>query len=441
MCHLTTVGSPPGGDGGVRRRAEFPRAWFFVWILALCAAHPQGSLAAQPYLLDVGDALEFSVAGVPSLQRRLVIDIDGNVGVPLVGLIRAAGRSVEAVLADLRREIPGKALNLRVQSGAESLTIIDSNEIILSIAEYRPIYVNGDVARPGEIAYRPGISIAQAVALAGGYDVARFRTEDPFLTAAEQRATYIGLWTDYARAAAEVARVRVELGEKKTVERGDVGSIPLPDEFLNKVIELERAKQRQRTEQYERDKDLQARLRKAAADRLNSLLTRLEKEKESAQIDASETSRLTELNQRGVVPITRLVDQRRLGLISSNSALEVGARAEATRADMERAQREVLAIDERRRLELTDSLQAALTSLQTIQAKLQSTGEKLLYSSTVRSKLVRGSGGQPIIVLKRREAGQVVKRTVDEDAELQPGDVVDISLLVELDAAAAVTRP
>ena len=41
--------------------------------------------------------------------------------------------------------------------------------------EQRPVYLNGDVSRPGEQRYRLGLTVRQTIALAGGYDIMRFR--------------------------------------------------------------------------------------------------------------------------------------------------------------------------------------------------------------------------------------------------------------------------
>ena len=39
----------------------------------------------------------------------------------------------------------------------------------IEIIQFRPFFVMGDLERPGEYAYRPGITALQAVSLAGGF--------------------------------------------------------------------------------------------------------------------------------------------------------------------------------------------------------------------------------------------------------------------------------
>jgi polysaccharide export outer membrane protein len=53
--------------------------------------------------------------------------------------------------------------------------------------------------------------------------------------------------------------------------------------------------------------------------------------------------------------------------------------------------------------------------------------EKLVYTGLVRSQLVRGKGSKPEISIVRTGvgAGQIA---ADEEMELRPGDVIEISL-------------
>ena len=89
------------------------------------------------------------------------------------------------------------------------IVVIDPEEITVDIAEYRPVYVSGDVSKPGELAFRLGMTVRQAVALAGGYDLLRFRADrDPIMQVADLRSEYETLWTEFGRAQVRIWRVR-----------------------------------------------------------------------------------------------------------------------------------------------------------------------------------------------------------------------------------------
>ena len=112
--------------------------------------------AHAQYRLDSGDVVEVSVFGVQDFKRRTAINVDGDISLPLLGDIRAAGLT----LAELRTKLR--------ESLAKS-NIIRSPDVTAEIVEHRPFYVNGNVAKPGAHAYQPSLTVRHAVAIAGGF--------------------------------------------------------------------------------------------------------------------------------------------------------------------------------------------------------------------------------------------------------------------------------
>jgi polysaccharide export outer membrane protein len=42
-------------------------------------------------------------------------------------------------------------------------------EVTVSILEYRPLFVNGEVEKPGGFPFSPGLTVRKAISLAGGF--------------------------------------------------------------------------------------------------------------------------------------------------------------------------------------------------------------------------------------------------------------------------------
>jgi protein involved in polysaccharide export with SLBB domain len=91
------------------------------------------------------------------LNQDYIVDADGSVSVPLVGDIPAAGQTKTAL---------GQAIGERLRA---NLGLNSSISVIVEIVECRPFYVMGNVNKPGEYPYRPGMTVLQAVSIAGGY--------------------------------------------------------------------------------------------------------------------------------------------------------------------------------------------------------------------------------------------------------------------------------
>ncbi|NJO31782.1 MAG: hypothetical protein HC869_00255 [Rhodospirillales bacterium] len=91
-----------------------------------------------------------------ALNTEYVVNGSGRLSIPLIGEIPAAGKTT-AVLA---QEIGEK---LRERMG-----FVTAPDISVEVAQFRPFYVTGDVEKPGEYSYRPGLTVLQAVTIAGG---------------------------------------------------------------------------------------------------------------------------------------------------------------------------------------------------------------------------------------------------------------------------------
>src|SRR5690606_6636375 len=114
------------------------------------------SLAEDTYLLNPGDVLRVFVWNEESLTQELLVRPDGYISMPLVGHIKAGGRTpgdVEAALTEqLSRYLKDKP------TVTVSLQAISGNRI----------FVLGKVNRPGEYPIVRPTDVMQALSIAGG---------------------------------------------------------------------------------------------------------------------------------------------------------------------------------------------------------------------------------------------------------------------------------
>ena len=132
-------------------------------ILALVAVVWAMTGSAWAQTVHTGDLLDLSVYQDPKLDRRVIVAPDGTIGIPLVGHIKAAGRTLQAIENDLKSHLQKdykEPLNITV-----SLAAVNPEQEEAS----RPrIYVNGEVGHPGPFTILRRTNVAQALALAGG---------------------------------------------------------------------------------------------------------------------------------------------------------------------------------------------------------------------------------------------------------------------------------
>jgi polysaccharide export outer membrane protein len=107
------------------------------------------------YHLDAGDKLRVVVYGQEGLTNTYAIDAGGAITMPLIGSVPARGRTT----AGLASEISAKLRN----------GFIREPSVAVEIESYRPFFILGEVAAPGQYPYVPNMTVESAVAIAGGF--------------------------------------------------------------------------------------------------------------------------------------------------------------------------------------------------------------------------------------------------------------------------------
>jgi polysaccharide export outer membrane protein len=119
------------------------------------AAAPMPVAHDAAYRLDAGDKLRVVVYGQEGLTNTYAIDAGGSITMPLIGAMPARGRTP----AGLAAQITAKLRNGYIREPS----------VAVEIEAYRPFFILGEVAAPGQYPYVPNMSVESAVAIAGGF--------------------------------------------------------------------------------------------------------------------------------------------------------------------------------------------------------------------------------------------------------------------------------
>lgn len=131
-----------------------------VATLAGCSAYKPAprafnEAALAPYRLDSGDRLRVNVFDQAGLTNTYTIDQAGYVAFPLVGQVSARGKTVSQLESGIAQKL---------QQG-----FLKNPDVTIEIDRYRPVFVMGEVGRPGQYSYVPGMTAQNAIAVAGGF--------------------------------------------------------------------------------------------------------------------------------------------------------------------------------------------------------------------------------------------------------------------------------
>jgi polysaccharide export outer membrane protein len=142
------------------RSHALPPLLIALMLLTGCATAPvvpntvQPQLVA-PYQLDSGDQLRVIVFGQADLSNTFIVDQAGMISMPLIGTIPARGRTTPQIEASI--------------AAALSNGYIRNPDVSVEVDRYRPFFAMGEVTAGGQYPFVPGLTVQQAIAVAGGF--------------------------------------------------------------------------------------------------------------------------------------------------------------------------------------------------------------------------------------------------------------------------------
>jgi polysaccharide biosynthesis/export protein len=160
--------SPPGGTGLLvdGTLAEGPGAVSSVSRLPagnevgpVSPFGTRGTAAAYEYQtgyrVGAGDKLSIRVAGEADLTGEFPVDASGAISLPYVQSATVAGMSTPQI---------EQLITARLRNG-----YLKDPQVSVQVSTLRPFYILGEVTTSGSFAYQPGITVQNAIAIAGGF--------------------------------------------------------------------------------------------------------------------------------------------------------------------------------------------------------------------------------------------------------------------------------
>ncbi|MDQ6991471.1 MAG: polysaccharide biosynthesis/export family protein [Mariprofundaceae bacterium] len=107
------------------------------------------------YRLNAGDKINIHVFGESDMNVTVRLGQSGNIHYPFLGHIHVSGMTMTGLEKKITHDLKQGFLN--------------APQVRVSMEEFRPFYVNGEVANSGAYPYQPGLNIRKAIALSGGF--------------------------------------------------------------------------------------------------------------------------------------------------------------------------------------------------------------------------------------------------------------------------------
>ncbi len=410
--------------------SSFLRAFtaaIFVLLATLAGASAQTD---GDYLLDTMDRLHIRIAEWQSAEGALrdwstlngeyTVGPSGAVSMPFVGQLPARGKTVGELATAI-----GDQLQQR-------LGLSDRPEASVEIAEFRPIFIAGDVQTPGKYPYGPQLTVLKALSLAGGLrrsDAGGLGGARDFLNAQGNHGVLIaqrnGLLARRARLIAE-AEGKDEIDFPDELRKSEAGR-----KLINDETALKAARERRLRLQLDGHDDL----KKLLSSEIESLQQKIATQNRQLELLRTELKSIGNLQEKGLV-----VNQRILSLEQSNAELEgkiLDMETASLRAkqDIAKTTQDETSLQNERATEIARDRQQTEADLQELDMKMQ------MYSGLMMEALERApaaaanaqDGAEPMVRFRitRTDAdGQSVETEAKENTAVLPGDVVKVEVAV-----------
>ena len=398
--------------------------WLQCWLLQLWLI-PSVAMA-EVYRIGPGDVLSLRVLEWQPVEGRaleweamranLTVDADGMVTVPFLGQLSADSLSLpemSVIVADGLQERLGVSVSL---------------DAVLQVATYRPVYVAGAVRTPGEYPFRPGLTVAQLVAQAGGGGLGQGAAALDARDMLTRDGTLRLLKLETERLALRRAMLKAAIDGQETLTlppRQDSAAWPV--DLVNSENRVLRLRKERRTRELLALDDQITLLENEIAV-LTERSAVLERLIENAR---RENENALSLVDRGLVATARVSETESNVALVEAQLLDVSTAKLRARQGITLAQAEKLALRDRDLIEDTrelqrieEDLERALSTLDTQQSLAIAESGLVLRGGATDDILEMP---EPVITILRGQGDSAVRLTGLE-TPLVPGDVVTVAM-------------
>lgn len=416
MSNIASIGAQP------RSRFVFHFASAVLGLLLL--AVPLASARADDYRLDVMDKLRIRVAEWRTAEGAVrdwstvsgdyTVGASGTVSLPFLGELTASGKTT----AEVAEEVGTKMQLL--------FGLRDRPSASVELAQYRPIYLAGEVQTPGEYPYQPNMTVLKAISLGGGLrrGETRQRFARDFIRAEGDSSVLVA---ERNRLLVRRARLQAEIaGSAAIAMPGEIKDMPEAADLLASETALMQTREKRLKLQLTALADLKTLLRSE----IESLAKKSETQSRQLKLVESDREKVYNLTEKGLT-----VSSRRLAIEQQVADLQAGLLDIDTatlkaKQDVSKASQDETDLKNDRDAQLAQELQNTERELDTIALKL-GTSRDLMAEAMMQSAEAATVAKQAVASVSysivREKDGKASEIPADENTRILPGDVVKVA--------------
>lgn len=395
--------------------------------LTLLLALFMGSGHAADYRLDTMDRLrirvvewrtaEGEIRDWSSLSGDYVVGPSGKLSLPFIGEMPATGKTTAEIATAIGDELQQK------------FGLLDRPEASVELAEFRPLFIAGDVQTPGRYPYVPELTVLKAVSLAGGLRRAAdtgMRVERDFIAARGNYEVLVaqrdGLVARRARLIAE-ASSQEKIDFPKELQESDDGQKLIADETAFKAAREKRLKVQLASIQ-----DLKTLLQ----NEVTSLEKKIASQNRQMELSKEELKGIGGLAERGLVVNARVLSIERSIAELEGKVLDMEAAVLRARQDIAKADQDATNLQNDREAEIAQERQQTEADIEGLSLKITMYKDLMAEAMSIDPQAAVSSSKEnaPMTSFSiiREADGKSTEITAEENTPVLPGDVIKVGV-------------
>lgn len=352
-----------------------------------------------------------------ALNGDYVVSPEGTISVPMIGEIKVDDKTTSELAADIGSTL--KQMTGLAQPPVASVQVL----------KYPMIYVTGTVEKPSELEYRPGVTVKQAIAMAGG----RQRRANPTGEYSDtQQITYAGelnrMELQLKQLGARRARLSAELNDQPTIE--------FPPELLaapdgspvQQIVNSENTLFKARGDALRQQLESATELETLLTNEIAVLDEKMSSQDRQVKIAQSELDDISKLVDTKILTTSRKTSLERIVADMQSGKLDMVVASMQAKQKLSETQRDALNLKGQRKTDVGQQLQATNVEIEDTKLKRTTTLQLLQIAGATVSKeqSLKSVDLQPLEYWVTHGSDGGDPQKVPEGATLQPGDVLDV---------------
>ncbi|NNH31276.1 sugar ABC transporter substrate-binding protein [Rhizobium sp. SEMIA 4085] len=383
-----------------------------------------GFARAADYQLGTMDKLRIRVAEWQTAEGAIrdwsvvsgdyTIGPSGSLSLPFVGDLPASGKTTDAIAKEI-----GAALQ-------KQFGLKDRPSASVELAQFRPVFLTGDVENPGEYPFAPNLTVVKAVSIAGGLRRAdagqRFARD--FINAKGDAVVYT---TERNRLIARKARLQAETSKSDTIEMPqELKDLPEAKALLASEMALMNTRKKRLTLQLQALDDLKSLLQAE----IESLGKKTETQTRQLELAKEDRDKVENLAEKGLALSARKMAAEQRAADTEATLLDIDTNILKAKQDISQANQDEITLRNDWDAKLSQELQDTESELDTLNLKI-ATSDALMSEALAQSndaaRFDPQNAASISYSLVREVDGQSKEVPATENSTLQPGDLIRVT--------------